>query len=256
MHGNWLFNINLWILFVVGAILLIAATEIGRWLGRKQKRPGHDKSRSVVTLESTALGLVTLMISFTFSVALDRYDVRKKLVMEEANAIATADLRAATLPAPYADAVKPLLRDYLDLRLSIQDLDQYGLRRISDHSLAIQERLWHNATEVSLQYPRSVQAGLFAQALTELFDVHEKRLTADRNHVPQAVFLLLFGLGCAAMGMVGYDAGLAGRSRIPAIIMSALFALVIVQIDDLDRPTRGLILVKQTSLETLQNSLK
>lgn len=256
MHGNWLFNINLWVLFTAGAAVLVASTEIGRRLGRKQNGAGREKSRSVVTLESTALGLVTLMISFTFSVALDRYDVRKKLVMDEANAIATADLRAATLPAAYAATIKPMLRDYLDLRLSIEELDQYGLRRISDRSLAVQEQLWQQATEVSLQYPRSVQAGLFAQALTELFDVHEKRLTADRNHVPQAVFLLLFGLGCVAMGLVGYDAGLAGRSRIPAVIMSALFALVIVQIDDLDRPTRGLILVKQTSLETLQRSLK
>jgi hypothetical protein len=256
MSGNWLFNINLWMLFFIGAAILFVSTEIGRWFGRRQGQTDKAKSHSVVTLESTALGLVTLMISFTFSVALDRYDVRKKLVMEEANAIATADLRAATLPAPFGPQIKPLLRSYLDTRLSIQGMDQYGLRRISERSLAIQDRLWQIATEVSTQNPRSVQAGLFAQALTDLFDIHEKRLTADRNHVPQAVFLLLFGLGCVAMGLVGYDAGLAGRARLPAAIMGALFALVIVQIDDLDRPMRGLILVQQTSLEALQGSLK
>ena len=250
MHGNWLFDTNLWLLFAVGVVLLIAAAELGRHLGR---RKGGGKNRSVVTLESTALGLVTLMISFTFSAALDRFDNRKQLVMAEANAIATADLRAGTLPPPFSARIKPLLRQYLDLRLSITEMDHYGLRHIASQSIDIQDKLWAKAEEVSRRDSRSIQAGLFAQALTELFDIHEKRLTADRNHVPQAVFFLLFGLGCAAMALVGYDAGIGGdRSRLPAAAMSLLFALVIVQIDDLDRPARGLIQVEQTSLTNLR----
>ena len=90
-----------------------------------------------------------------------------------------------------------------------------------------------------------------------MIDFNEKRRIADRNHVPEIAFLLLFILSAVAIGFMGYGAGLAGtRQRVPNAVMAASVALVIMLIADLDRPRRGLITVDQQALTDVSNSLK
>jgi hypothetical protein len=88
--------------------------------------------------------------------------------------------------------------------------------------------------------------------LSHLIDIHEERLAAESNHVPEAVFLLLYALAGVALGFNGFRAGLGGdKSVTPSAIMVVLFATVIAQAQDLDRPQRGFIVVSQQPMTNL-----
>lgn len=255
---EWLYGVSLWIVFPVSIAVLLISAFAGRWIGRAAAARGRDdKSGAISALQGTALGLVTLMISFTFSVAISRYDTRKAYVLEEALAVSTAQQRAQMLPQPYASDVRGLLDDYLKVRLSVTELGKGGLLKIAPQSLDLQRRLWSKTLAVSALDSRSIPIGLFVQSVNDLDDMAEKRLTADRNHVPEAVFLLLYTLAAVALGLNGYKAGLGGgRSATASIVISVLLAAIILQIQDLDRPQRGLISVSQQPLQNLNGELK
>src|SRR5690242_8808608 len=94
-------------IFIVSVLIILAATELGRWLGM---RAGDRSGDQVRTLEAAVLGLLALMIAFTFSMALSRYEARREAVLNEANAVGTAALRARLLPEPHGAESLKLLR--------------------------------------------------------------------------------------------------------------------------------------------------
>jgi hypothetical protein len=107
-------NYELQPIFVVSLAVILAASEAGRRLGMHVKTRGGDE---ISTLEAGVLGLLALMISFTFAMALSRFEARRDTVLEEANAIGTTALRARLLPAPHDAATLKLLREYVQLRV-------------------------------------------------------------------------------------------------------------------------------------------
>ena len=114
-----LFGLPLGAIFVISSILVALALEGGRLLGRRAGRVGGD---NVVTLEAAVLGLLALIIGFTVSIAISRYDARREAILEEANAIGTAAIRASLLPEPHAAASLAILHDYAVLRQSLTGL--------------------------------------------------------------------------------------------------------------------------------------
>ena len=97
--------------------------------------------------------------------------------------------------------------------------------------------------------PQSLPAYRFVASLNEMNNIHERRITALRNHVPIAVTFMLVGTAMVAMGFTGYNAGIRGaRRRLTALIMSVTIALLIMLVVDLDRPYRGLIQVPVQAL--------
>ena len=103
-------------IFAVSLVAILAASEIGRRVGVRIGRRGGE---NVPTLESAILGLLALMIGFTFAMALSRFEARRDAVLNEANAIGATALRARLLPAPHSGEVLKLLRDYVQIRLDI-----------------------------------------------------------------------------------------------------------------------------------------
>lgn len=241
-----LYDVSLWIIWPASIGFLVIAALVGRRLGRRDAAGGGDRAQAVGALETTALGLVTLLISFTFSAALDRYDARKALVVAEANAIDTTVQRARFLPEPHASAFRAKLAEYTEVRLSMREHPRDGLQKIIEPSLALQHELWDRGVEAAALDPRSIPHSQFVQSLSEMLDLHEKRLAADRNHVPEIVFLLLYSLAAVALVLNGYRAGLKGPGPLVApMIVATLLASVIAQVQDLDRPQRGAITVSQ-----------
>jgi hypothetical protein len=103
-------------IFVVGLVAILGASEIGRLLGVRASGRGGD---DVSTLEGAVLGLLALMIGFTFAMALTRFEARRDAVLNEANAIGTTALRARLLPAPHSAEALKSLREYVKIRLDI-----------------------------------------------------------------------------------------------------------------------------------------
>ena len=110
----------LWGVFIVTAVLLVLAMQAGFWLAshKRQRSPEGQKSGPVGEVVAGLLGLLALLLAFTFSLAASRFDTRRTLVMDEANALGTTWLRAGMLPEPHGTAIRKLLRDYLELRLA------------------------------------------------------------------------------------------------------------------------------------------
>jgi hypothetical protein len=232
-------------IFLVSAVVMLLASELGRWLG---VRAGERGGANINTLESAILGLLALMIAFTFAMALSRFEARREAVLNEANAIGTTALRARLLPQPHSTEALQLLREYVQLRLDVTRSEPTAadLTPAIARSNSIQEALWQHAKAVAAVDRGMVPTGVFIQALNEMIDSQGKRLAAFRNRVPNIVLLALYGVAIIAAGFAGYAAGLGARpSRLPVYLMSIVVAAVILLIEDLDRPGSGFITVSQ-----------
>jgi hypothetical protein len=232
-------------IFLVTIVILLAASEAGRFVGmRASGRGGGD----VTTLEGAALGLLALMIGFTFAMTLSRFEARRDAVLAEANAIGTTALRARLLPSPHNIEINKLLREYVKLRLDLTQrvASTIELNAAIVRSSEIHEALWRQAKLVAAKDNGMVPTGLFIQTLNEMIDDHGKRLEAFRNRVPNIVLVALYGVAIVACALTGYGNGLeTHRVRLPVYTTALLIAAVILLIQDLDRQTTGFIKTSQ-----------
>jgi hypothetical protein len=248
-----------WLIYMISVVLVLGAGELGRRLGvRDRARDGGAAQGTNGNLESALFTLLALMVGFSFAMAMTRFDARRDVALQEANAIGTAALRSQELtPQPAATSLA-LLRDYARTRLDIahnpRSLDRVEAM-ISD-SDELQRQLWRIAMDASAADPRSVGVGLYVQSLNAMIDLQETRLMAGRSHVPDVVFLLLYAIAMVAVGFAGYRIGMTGpRGRVPNAIMGVLIATVIGLIVDIDHPRSGLVTVSQQPMLDLAASL-
>lgn len=240
-------------IFLDSLIALLIASQIGHRFGSRDAGEAN-----ISAIEGAILGLLAPMISFTFAMSLTRFDERRDALLNEANAIGTAALRARLLPAPHGAESLKLLRDYVQIRLDITGrvLAPAEMNATIARSNEIQEALWLQAKLVMAKDNAMVPTGLYIQALNETFDDQEKRLTALRNRVPNIVLLALYFIAVVAIGFTGYASGTAERRwRLPVYVMSFLIVAVILLIQDIDRPGAGLISVSQQPTIDTANAL-
>jgi hypothetical protein len=257
---NWLNTANAWITYLLAVLILVGAVEGGAWLAHRHRTrdPDKDADRFLSILAAPSIGLLALMIGFTFSMSLSRFDARRTAVLNEANAIGTAALRGSMLAEPYSTAVGPLFKEYAQLRVAHRGAalsSQQNAERLR-RSTELQDSLWQQASRAAKSNPSVVPTGLFIQALDAMLDAHEARLTADRNNVPAVVFLMLEGIAVLALGFCGYGVVQARmHHRIPMVLMALMIGGVITLVMDLDRPQSGLIIVSQQPLLDLIKGL-
>src|SRR5262245_15194612 len=120
MSGNTpLDALPLWMLFIATIVAIVLAEECGYRLGRARGRRADSESDSPVgAMVAAELGLLAFLLAFTFGIASSRFDTRRQVLLDEANAIGTTYLRAAMLPEPQRAEVRHLLRDYVDVRIA------------------------------------------------------------------------------------------------------------------------------------------
>lgn len=147
-------------ILVVSIGLIVAATEAGRLYGLRAAGKGGD---DVSTLEGAILGLLALMIGFTFAMALSRFEARRDAVLTEANAIGTTALRARLLPSPQNVEIHKLLLEYIQIRLDIAQRasSPVALSAAIARSNEIQEALWQQAKSLAANNNAVVPTGLF-----------------------------------------------------------------------------------------------
>jgi hypothetical protein len=134
--------------------------------------------------------------------------------------------------------------------------DAAKLARDVARSVELQNQLWQHAVTVTDAAPQSLPAYRFVASLNEMNNIHERRLTALRYHIPGAVMSLLIVVAMVATGFTGYHAGARGsRGRVATFIMSLTIAVVILLVVDLDRPARGLIQVPVQPLIDAQQAI-
>jgi hypothetical protein len=240
--------------------LCFVAAEIGFVFGRRARPALNEEAKTMIeTTEAAMLTLLGLLLAFSFSMAEVRYEQRQAVVVEEANAIGTAYLRAALAPEPERGAIEDALRRYVDVRIALYE----GLWDEGEENVASREcerlrgEVWARAAALGRDRPESVALSLLLTSLNETIDIGEKQLSVYRNHVPEAILAFLFVSSLLTMGALGYRSGITSRRRYfpftsTLIVMIALTIFVIM---DLDRPRRGLIRVKTTAMQELRDSI-
>jgi hypothetical protein len=245
----------LWALLLAVLLLVLLSVEGGYRLGRRGRRADLEIDTPLDEMVVATLGLLAFLLAFTFGLAAERYDTRRQLLLDEANAIGTTYLRAAMLPEGGAE-IQSLLRQYVDVRL-----DAARRRRTANdmrRAEALQNQLWARAAPIGRKAPDSVVAGLFVQSLNELIDLYAKRLAADvRNRIPLSIWLSMYGVTILSFALLGYHAGLASTRRSLAILPVAVtFAVVIWLIADLDRPREGTLVLSPQPLVDVRQSME
>jgi hypothetical protein len=246
---------------IVGVFLAFVAIslvvyELGYRLGRWwQRRTPDHKEGPTGMLVASVLGLLAFLLAVTMSMASDRFDTRRGLVLEETNAIGTTYLRAGFLDEPVAGDIRGLLREYVPLRVTVNDRTQYLANQ--EASIVILNQIWKQAEEVARAHPESETVSLFIQTLNDTIDLQTTRATANIHaRVPETVLILLFLGEILAMGVVGYSAGLTGsRGLVAALMLVLTFSAVLTLVVDLDRPRDGFLQVNQQPLITLSEQL-
>ncbi len=238
----------LWVIFLLSVALFAITSEVGHGLGLKSGREAN-----IATLEASVLGLLALMLSFTFAMAVTRFDERRNAVLKEANALGTAALRARLLPAPHAAESLGLLKDYAGIRVELAHSQNrpapLPLGVAIARSNELQERLWRVVRAAAAKDNAMVPTGLYIQALNDLVDSQESRLTAFRHRVPRVVIFALYGIAAVGIGFAGYASGLErSRWRLPVYLVNILVASVILLIQDIDRPDSGSVRVSAEPL--------
>ena len=257
-HLVWIDQFPLVVLFIAVILTCFAAMEVGYRLGLyRRNQASREKAEPVGPVVGSILALLAFVLAFTFGMAGSRYDDRKAALLEEANAIGTAYLRTELVPAALQEPVRALLREYVDVRLKVQQDIDYLPQAIA-RSKEIHAALWARTVEIANQYPPSVNHSLFIQAINDVIDLHEKRMAvAIYNRIPESIWLALYLVSILAMAATGFQSGLAGSRRtMTAIFLTLTFSCILLLIAVLDRPESAKSIVSQRVLVDLQMEMK
>ena len=243
-------------IFALVGTLMLAFFEVGYQFGeRAQSHRDEDAPSSLGPMVGGLLGMLGFVLAFTFSMAAAQHDLRKQIVVDDANAIGTAYLRADLLDGASSTTIRDLLREYVDIRLRMitaKDRAE-GLARTSD----IQRLLWKQVVSAAKASP-GTNSSLMVQAVNDVLDVHEKRVAAAlRNRIPGSVWVALSAITLLTLLTMGIQAGLTGKRRLAAVVpLTLAFAVLVTLVVDLNRPQNGLIKVSQESMISLQASMR
>ncbi len=224
---------------------ILLAFEIGRHMDVQWLPESKSDRSSSGLLDGAVFGLLGLLIAFTFSGAASRFDHRRELVIEEANAIGTAYLRLDLLPVETQPALRALFRQYLDARLDmIQKLpDMKASHAAIAQANTLQGQIWPMAVK-ACQASGSVPATtLLLAALNEMFDIANLRTTISLEmHPPTVIFVMLFSLALISSVLFGYEAaGVRRRNLVHVVVFAAIIAGTVYVILDVEYPRVGLI---------------
>ena len=256
MNSGFLFGINWIVISVVFFALMLVAADLGFRLGRKSETRASDKTKSQISaVEDAILGILALLLGFTMFAAVSRFDARKQLVLDEANAIGTSLLRTKLLPAPDGPEIASLLHQYIDVRVqygtSGNDLARLDGLRLQ--TVRLQNEFWSRSVAYGQKNPDPVRIGLLLQSLNQVIDLESARKVAFENPVPESVIYVNCIVALLAIMLVGYTFGLHGcRQIFSTILLTLAITLVLGLIIDLDRPRSGLIRVSQQPMIDLQ----
>jgi hypothetical protein len=225
---------------------MLICLEIGRQLGiRRLRKDAQGAMSGLSAVEGAVFALYGLLLAFTFSGAPSRFDERKHLSQEEANAIGTAYLRLDLLSPESQPAMRELFRNYLDSRLEVYrklpDLD--AARAELAKSTKLQNDIWTQAIAADRLPAASPDAGrLLLPALNAMIDITGTRLMAARTHPPVIIYALLFLLSLVCSLLAGFGMAASKRRNWLHILAFAAFAVITVYVIlDLEYPRQGLI---------------
>ncbi|MFL6771969.1 MAG: hypothetical protein ACJ8FC_01165 [Sphingomicrobium sp.] len=258
--GEWLAGLSLTGLILAMLASMLLASLAGHAVRRIEYRRAQLRSEEVEHsqesyLVGSMLGLLALLLAFTFSMALDRFEERRHLVVQEANAIGTAYLRAQLLDEPHRSRLSNLLVNYTDNRIALATASPDRVQSYLRHNDQLLIDIWAavaGARESALLHGMTTA---LLMTYNEVIDLDTERKVARQVRVPAPVFLLLYGFLVLTAAVLGYVLE-ERRGRIHAAVLFVLLSLYVSIIADLNRPASGSIRESQEPMLMLRASLK
>jgi hypothetical protein len=225
---------------------------IGKLIGRRRGGSQGDGEDYAFILGGT-LTLLGLIIGFTFSMAVGRYDQRKNYEEQEANAIGTEYVRADLMPGPDGEAVRDLLRSYLDQRIRYyRPLDARQLRQIDAETARLQREMWAVVASYASAHPTAVAASVVS-GMNDVLNSQGYTQAAWWNRIPLAAWALVVAIAIFCNFLIGYGAH--GKRAVYLLILPIALSLTLFLIADIDSPRGGVIHVSPHNLQAVVDSL-
>lgn len=244
------------ILFLVILVLLIVAVGFGALVLRRIVPLPDEDREDFKVVQGATLTLLALLIGFTLSMAVGRYDQRKSLEESEANAIGTEFVRADLTDAQTATAIKGALLRYTKLRLAeYQTRDPDELARIGRDTASTQEQLWQLAAQVGKDKPTPISA-IIATGMNDVLNSQDYSEAARINHVPLGAWFLMILIALFGCVIQGYGAQGKVRAGVLVWVLPVTVSLSLALIADIDSPRGGIIHVQPQNLSRLLQSLE
>ena len=225
---------------------MLVAQQVGRWIGVRHaaKDPEHSHT-GISAVDGALFGLLGLLVAFTFSGAATRFDTRRNLIVDEANAIGTAYRRLDLLPAEARPHLQQLFRQYLDSRLEVYAKlpDLEAARSALARSAGLQDEIWaHAVAAVRMEGALPAAPFLVMPALNQMIDITTTRTMATQVHPPTLIYAMLFAMALASGLLAGFDMA---RHKWPSWLhmlgFAAVMAAAVFVILDLEYPRLGLV---------------
>jgi hypothetical protein len=202
---------------------------------------------------NASLTILALIIGFSFSLAVSRYDQRKNYEAEEANAIGTEYARADLLPAADEARVRPLLQQYLDQRLLFYTIrDPRRLEAVDNETAKLQGEMW-SAVQGAAKLERTPTIALAVAGMNDVLNRQGYTQAAWRNRIPGGAWSLMFGLAICCAMLVGY--GARHKGGLLFAVLPFVVSLTFFLIADIDSPRHGVIRVLPHNLLRLSQAL-
>lgn len=230
-------------LFIVG--LLMACIEFGRRI--RLRRPEEKRSSGLGVIDGAVFGLMALLLGFSFSGAVSRFNTRRELIVQETNAIGTAWLRVDLLPEATQPQIRNDFRAYLDARLAFYNSLSLDRAKALDElafSEKLQTKIWTECVAAAKQTSSPAVLTLVVGSLNEMIDITTTRSVALQTHPPVAIYVTLVLLAMASSLIAGFGMGDTDkRPWLHTLVFAAALFLTIYMIIDLEFPRVGIIRV-------------
>jgi hypothetical protein len=240
-------------------IVTLVALRISAWAGmalraahREMQDEDHDDLGMILGSTLTLLGLI---IGFTFSMAISRYDLRKTYEEAEANAIGTEYVRADLLPAENADKVRELLKSYLGARIDFYKVrHRASIEQVNARTGQIQDQLWKAVTQQAGD--ESAMKALAVSGMNDVLNSQGYTQAAWWNRIPTAAWGLMWSIAIFCNAMLGYYVRPGKQHWMRMLVLPLIVGVSFLLIADIDSPRFGIIQVVPQNLLSLQQSLK
>jgi hypothetical protein len=243
------------LVFFVSLVVLALSVWIGTLL-RNRKVIEEDLRKDLDIILAATLTLLGLIIGFSFSMAISRYDQRKNYEEAEANAIGTEYVRADLLPDPDAAKLRALLKDYLGQRiLFYQNRDEQKLQKINDYTAQLQTELW-SAVRVPVEAHPTPVIALAVAGMNDVLNSQGYTQAAWWNRIPIAAWALMAAIAICSNVLVGYAAHRVKTGALHFLVLPLLLSTSFLLIADIDSPRRGVIRVHPQNLISLVQNLR
>jgi hypothetical protein len=251
------FRLSSWELALIIFATVGTATLAGLVLGRYLRKHSATLREPFSVLQAALLGVVGLILAFGLSLAVGRYEDRRAATVAEANAIGTTYLRAQLIAEPARSRSLELLRRYTTLAVAMahEIPDSPAMRRTVAAQGVLQRRLWRLAGQAIAAAPVASAPRLYVDSLNSTIDQQSVRVASLNNRVPGAVLGLEVIGAAIALALLALHISILGRGLVAMVGAAALVTVLLLVTFDLDRPTRGLIEVPATPLESVRASM-